>query len=254
MAHLVSGKRPQRFMVVGARDSLSAGSKTGVVAPVPINTPSLRQEIHSSQGDAQGIIPINRSGGAGGWGSVATNAPPSGSGGNNQAGNRGKVKGRGTGDGGFASGDDVFTRHFPDLRAGLEQAEKLDAATKASNKVAPLRKPKAEPVKDQGRSLRPRGVDKLDRTQNLSQGARVTEKWGGTCIWQLLPLEVVKSRLTLQIGDHFSRRAFGTKLDFLSGAQQRNVFLFCICVINHRRPLGAVMVGHGCKMDLKDDS
>lgn len=151
------GQRPKRFMMVENRDSLPAGSKTGVVAPVPINTPSLRQEIHSSQGETGGIVSMNRSSGSGGWGSVSSNSAPGRGDGSSQAGPHGRVRGRGTGDGGLGGGDDVFTRHFPDLRAGLKQAEKLDAVTKASSKVAPLRKPKPEQAKDQGPSLRPRG-------------------------------------------------------------------------------------------------
>lgn len=144
-------------MMVGGKEPLPDGAKTGVVAPVPINTPSLRQEIHGSQGDNAGIASINRSSAGGGWGSAAGASPTSA---NNPAdksiaGGRGKGRGDGSNRQG---GDDIFTRHFPDLRAGLEQAEKLDAVTKASSKVAPLRKPKPEPVKGQGPSLRPRGT------------------------------------------------------------------------------------------------
>lgn len=154
---LVAGDKTKRFMMVGTKDALPAGAKTGVVAPVPINTPSLRQEIHGSQGDNTGIASINRSSSAGGWGSAtgvssASEGKPA-----DQGNSGGKGKGRGNG-GSRQGGDDVFTRHFPDLRAGLEQAEKLDAVTKASSKVAPLRKPKPEPAKGQGPSLRPRGT------------------------------------------------------------------------------------------------
>lgn len=137
--------------MVGTKDNLPVGAKTGVVAPVPINTPSLRQEIHGSKyGTA--TAGINRSSAGGGWGSAAGVAPASAGKPVDDAGMGGKGSGRGQG-----GGDDVFTRHFPDLRAGLEQAEKLDAVTKASSKVAPLRKPKPDPSKDQGPSLRPKG-------------------------------------------------------------------------------------------------
>lgn len=141
--------------MVGNKDTLPAGAKTGVVAPVPINTPSLRQEIRGSQGDNAAIASINRSSAGGGWGSAAGAASAS----TEPAIGGGRVGGRGRGRAGPKSkdGDDVFTRHFPDLRAGLEQAEKLDAATKASSKVAPIRKPKPELARDQGPSLRPRG-------------------------------------------------------------------------------------------------
>ena len=142
-------------MMVGNKDSGGGAAKTGVVAPVPINTPSLRQEIHGSQGDSTGIASINRSSSGGGWGSASgassSEANPASQG---TAGG----SGRGRADGTRQGGDDVFTRHFPDLRAGLEQAEKLDAVSKASSKVAPLRKPKPEPAKSQGPSLRPRGT------------------------------------------------------------------------------------------------
>ncbi|CAM9665287.1 unnamed protein product, partial [Ectocarpus fasciculatus] len=83
----------------------------------------------------------------------------------------GKGKGRRDGSG-RQRGDDVFTRHFPDLRAGLEQAEKLDAVTKASSRVAPLRKPKSEPAKDQGPSLRPRAM--LKPTGSAGGGSAAT--------------------------------------------------------------------------------
>lgn len=156
-SRLVAGDKTKRFMMVGTKDALPAGAKTGVVAPVPINTPSLWQEIHGSQGDNTGIASINRSSSTGGWGSAtggssASEGPPADQG---NAGGKGKGRGGGSSSKG---GDDVFTRHFPDLRAGLEQAEKLDAVTKASSKVAPLRKPKPEPAKGQGPSLRPRGT------------------------------------------------------------------------------------------------
>lgn len=149
-------------MMVESKDNLPAGTKTGVVAPVPINTPSLRQEIHGSQGETSGIAAIGRSSGSG-WGSVSSSSPVGGVDRVSQAGHRSKGRGVGGGDAGSGGGDDVFTRNFPDLRAGLEQAEKLDAVTKASSKVAPLRKPKPEPVKDQGPSLRPRGMVSLPR-------------------------------------------------------------------------------------------
>lgn len=143
-------------MMVGNKDSGGGAAKTGVVAPVPINTPSLRHEIHGSQGENTGIASINRSSSGGGWGSTSgassSAANPAGQG---TAGGNGRGRGDGTNRQG---GDDVFTRHFPDLRAGLEQAEKLDAVSKASSKVAPLRKPKPEPTKSQGPSLRPRGT------------------------------------------------------------------------------------------------
>lgn len=142
--------------MVGTKDP-GGGAKTGVVAPVPINTPSLRQEIHGSQGDNTGIASINRASSGGGWGSAASASSASEGNAAGQGTAGGKGKGRGDG-GSRQGGDDVFTRHFPDLRAGLEQAEKLDAVTKASSKVAPLRKPKPEPAKGQGPSLRPRGT------------------------------------------------------------------------------------------------
>lgn len=141
-------------MMVGTKDSLPTGTKSGVVAPVPINTPSLRQEIHVSQGENTGISSISRSSAGGGWGTLAGTSPAGNA--SDETGASGKGRGRAGGDR-SQGGDDVFTRHFPDLRAGLEQAEKLDAVTKASSKVAPLRKPKPEPAKDQGPSLRPRG-------------------------------------------------------------------------------------------------
>lgn len=145
-------------MMVGTKDASPVGGKTGVVAPVPINTPSLRQEIHGSQGDSAGVTAMNRSSTGGGWGSVV--GAPSAGDRNGAAGGKGRERGGGGG-GRSQGGDDVFTRHFPDLRAGLEQAERLDAVTKASSKVAPLRKPKPEPAKDQGPSLRPRGRVRL---------------------------------------------------------------------------------------------
>lgn len=145
--------------MVGNKDNSSTGAKTGVAAPVPINTPSLRQEIHGSLGNNAAIASINRASAGGGWGSAAGAAPAS-AGNPDQAGGGGKGRGRGGGGGTSQGGDDVFTRHFPDLRAGLEQAERLDAVTKASSKVAPLRKPKPEPNKAQGPSLRPRGAFK----------------------------------------------------------------------------------------------
>eukprot|EP00903_Cladosiphon_okamuranus_P016860 g15546.t3 len=155
-------------MMVGTKDP-GGGAKTGVVAPVPINTPSLRQEIQGSQGDNTGIASINRASSGGGWGSAV--------GGSSAA--EGKTAGQSTGGGkgrGDGSsrqgGDDVFTRHFPDLRAGLEQAEKLDAVTKASSKVAPLRKPKPEPAKGQGPSLRPRAM--LKPTGSAGGGSAAT--------------------------------------------------------------------------------
>lgn len=151
-----SGDKSARFMMV-AKDNSSTGAKTGVVAPVPFNTPSLRQEIHGSLGDNAAIASINRSSAGGGWGSAAGAASAS-AGNPDQAGG-GKGRGRGVGGSRSQGGDDVFTRHFPDLRAGLEQAERLDAETKASSKVAPIRKPKPEPAKDHGPSLRPRGTD-----------------------------------------------------------------------------------------------
>lgn len=142
--------------MVGSKDP-GGGAKTGVVAPVPINTPSLRQEIHGSQGDNTGIASMNRSSSGGGWGSTvgASSASDVNAAGQGTVGGEGKGRGD---EGNRQGGDDVFTRHFPDLRAGLEQAEKLDAVTKASSKVAPLRKPKPEPTKGQGPSLRPRGM------------------------------------------------------------------------------------------------
>lgn len=152
-----SGDKSTRFMMVGNKDNSTTGAKTGVVAPVPINTPSLRQEIHGSLGDNAAIASINRASAGGGWGSAAGAASES-AGNPDQAGGGGKGRGRGGGGARSQGGDDVFTRHFPDLRAGLEQAERLDAVTKASSKVAPLRKPKPEPTKDQGPSLRPRGA------------------------------------------------------------------------------------------------
>lgn len=152
-----SGDKSTRFMMVGNKDNSSTGAKTGVVAPVPINTPSLRQEIHGSLGDNAAIASINRASAGGGWGSAAGAASAS-AGNPDEAGGGGKGRGRGGGGARSQGGDDVFTRHFPDLRAGLEQAERLDAVTKASSKVAPLRKPKPEPTKDQGPSLRPRGA------------------------------------------------------------------------------------------------
>lgn len=150
-----AGDKSKRFMMVGTKDP-GGGAKTGVVAPVPINTPSLRQEIHGSQGDSAGIASINRASSGGGWGSAlgASSASEGNATGHGTAGGKGKGRGDGSNRQG---GDDVFTRHFPDLRAGLEQAEKLDAVTKASSKVTPLRKPKPEP-KGQGPSLRPRGM------------------------------------------------------------------------------------------------
>lgn len=133
------------------------GAKTGVVAPVPINTPSLRQETHGSQGDNAAMSSINRSS-AGGWGSAAGVSSVSAGSAADQSAVSGKGRGRVDGGSRAQGGDDVFTRHFPDLRAGLEQAEKLDAVSKASSKVAPLRKPKPEPSRGQGPSLRPRGT------------------------------------------------------------------------------------------------
>ena len=133
------------------------GAKTGVVAPVPINTPSLRQETHGSQGDNAAMSSINRSS-AGGWGSAAGVSSVSAGSATDQSVVSGKARGRVDGGSRAQGGDDVFTRHFPDLRAGLEQAEKLDAVSKASSKVAPLRKPKPEPSRGQGPSLRPRGT------------------------------------------------------------------------------------------------
>ncbi|CAN0108617.1 unnamed protein product, partial [Ectocarpus sp. 8 AP-2014] len=162
----LTGDKTKRYMMVG-KDALPAGAKSGVVAPVPINTPSLRQEI---QGDNAGTAAINRSGSGGGWGSaVASSASANSAAGQSVA--SGKGKGRRDGSG-RQRGDDVFTRHFPDLRAGLEQAEKLDAVTKASSKVAPLRKPKAEPAKDQGPSLRPRAM--LKPTGSAGGGSAAT--------------------------------------------------------------------------------
>lgn len=140
--------------MVGTKDSLPTGTKSGVVAPVPINTPSLRQEIHGSQGENTGISSISRSSAGGGWGTIAGISPAGNA--SDETSGSGKGTGRVGGDR-SQGGDDVFTRHFPDLRAGLEQAEKLDAVTKASSKVAPLRKPKPESAKDHGPSLRPRG-------------------------------------------------------------------------------------------------
>lgn len=145
-------------MIVGTKDSVPVGAKSGVVAPVPINTPSLRQEIHGSHAENTGIPSITRSSAGGGWGTVA--GASSAGNATDGAGASGKGRGRVGGDR-SKGGDDVFTRHFPDLRAGLEQAEKLDAVTKASSKVAPLRKPKPEAAKDQGPSLRPRGETKV---------------------------------------------------------------------------------------------
>ncbi|CAN0048263.1 unnamed protein product, partial [Ectocarpus sp. 12 AP-2014] len=162
-----AGDKTKRYMMVGTKDALPAGGKTGVVAPVPINTPSLRQEI---QGDNGGTAAINRSGSGGGWGSAVVSSASA----NSAAGQSiasGKGKGRRDGSG-RQRGDDVFTRHFPDLRAGLEQAEKLDAVTKASSKVAPLRKPKSEPAKDQGPSLRPRAM--LKPTGSAGGGSTAT--------------------------------------------------------------------------------
>eukprot|EP00752_Nemacystus_decipiens_P004067 g3724.t1 len=166
-----SGDKSKRFMMVGTKDP-GGGAKTGVVAPVPINTPSLRQEIHGSQGDNTGIASINRASSGGGWGSAvgASSASESNADGHGTAG--GKGKGRGDGSSRQGGGDDVFTRHFPDLRAGLEQAEKLDAVTKASSKVAPLRKPKPEPAKSQGPSLRPRAM--LKPTGSAGGGSAAT--------------------------------------------------------------------------------
>lgn len=147
----VVGDKPKRLMMVGTKDSLPAGSRSGVVAPVPINTPSLRKEIHGAKEDNAAISSINRSSAGAGWGSTVG----AGSGSTGNTANRESSGGKGTG--GTKGGYDAFTRHFPDLRAGLEQAEKLDAVTKASTKVAPLRKPKPEPPSNQGPSLRPRG-------------------------------------------------------------------------------------------------
>ena len=153
----LSGEKSKRFMMVGTKDNTPVGAKTGVVAPVPINTPSLRQETHGSQGDNAAMSSINRSS-AGGWGSAAgVSSVPAGSA-TEQSASGGKTRGRVDGSSRTQGGDDVFTRHFPDLRAGLEQAEKLDAVSKASSKVAPLRKPKPEPSRGQGPSLRPRGT------------------------------------------------------------------------------------------------
>lgn len=144
-------------MMVGTKDNTPVGAKTGVVAPVPINTPSLRQETHGSQGDNAAMSSINRSS-AGGWGSAAGVSSASAGSAADQSVVTGKTRGRVDGGSRAQGGDDVFTRHFPDLRAGLEQAEKLDAVSKASSKVAPLRKPKPEPSRGQGPSLRPRGT------------------------------------------------------------------------------------------------
>ena len=143
--------------MVGTKDNTPVGAKTGVVAPVPINTPSLRQETHGSQGDNAAMSSINRSS-TGGWGSPAGVSSVSAGSPADQSVGSGKGRGRVDGGGRGQGGDDVFTRHFPDLRAGLEQAEKLDAVSKASSKVAPLRKPKPEPSRGQGPSLRPRGT------------------------------------------------------------------------------------------------
>ena len=139
-------------MIVGTKDALPTGSRSGVVAPVPINTPSLRQEIHGAKEDNSGIGSINRSSAGIGWGSAAgsTSASAGNAPDNASTGGRGTRVNTG--------GDDAFTRHFPDLRTGLEQAERLDAVTKASTKVAPLRKPKPEAA-NEGPSLRPRGLD-----------------------------------------------------------------------------------------------
>lgn len=152
-----TGEKSKRFMIVGTKDTLPAGAKTGVVAPVPINTPSLRQEIHGAHGESMGISSTSRPSTGGGWGAVV--GIPSATTGNDREDPSGNARNRGGGGGRYQSGDDVFTRHFPDLRAGLEQAERLDAVTKASSKVAPLRKPKPEPAKEQGPSLRPKGEE-----------------------------------------------------------------------------------------------
>lgn len=144
-------------MMVGTKDNTPVGAKTGVVAPVPINTPSLRQETHGSQGENAAMSSINRSS-AGGWGSAAGVSSASAGSAADQSVVTGNTRGRVDGGSRAQGGDDVFTRHFPDLRAGLEQAEKLDAVSKASSKVAPLRKPKPEPSRGQGPSLRPRGT------------------------------------------------------------------------------------------------
>ncbi|CAM9595730.1 unnamed protein product [Hapterophycus canaliculatus] len=160
-------------MMVGTKDPLPGGAKTGVVAPVPINTPSLRQEIHGSKADNAGIASINRSSAGGGWGSAAGVSPASATNSNSADKSLAGGKGKGRGEGSSRQGgDDIFTRHFPDLRAGLEQAEKLDAVTKASSKVAPLRKPKPEPVKGQGPSLRPRAM--LKPTGSAGGGSAAT--------------------------------------------------------------------------------
>lgn len=161
---LLVGDKSKRFMMVGTKDSAPVGAKTGVVAPVPINTSSLRQEIHGSQGDNAAIASISRSGASGGWGSATTTAPGSTGTSSDQVAATGKGGRREDGGRQPQGADDVFTRHFPDLRAGLKQAERLDAVTKASSKVAPLRKPKPEPAKDQGPSLRPRGTHARPRT------------------------------------------------------------------------------------------
>ncbi|CAM9284787.1 unnamed protein product [Laminaria digitata] len=158
-------------MMVGTKDNTPVGAKTGVVAPVPINTPSLRQETHGSQGDNAAMSSINRSS-AGGWGSAAGVSSVSAGSAADQSAVSGKGRGRVDGGSRAQGGDDFFTRHFPDLRAGLEQAEKLDAVSKASSKVAPLRKPKPEPSRGQGPSLRPRAM--LKPTGSAGGGSAAT--------------------------------------------------------------------------------
>ncbi|CAM9221576.1 unnamed protein product [Phaeothamnion confervicola] len=160
-----STRDPKRLIVLNSREKPGVSAKSGVVAPVPFNTPSLRKETAGLDADYGGCGPP--AGAKFGWQSAeadpaAATVAFNGGGG----GPRGTVRANGSGPAGAASdatrglegrgpaagrgtrgGDEIFSRHFPELSAAREQEERAKAAAKAAARAGPKPAPRGAAVK-----------------------------------------------------------------------------------------------------------